>query len=141
MEGKRISNHSIEVRFADIDVMGHVNNAVYLSYFEQARMAWFSELIGGEWNWESDGIVLARNEIDYLEPVLFSDRVRVQTSCLRLGQSSLVLGYEVYRTPSVGEHAGAERLCTTGQSVLVCFNYATRQKRDVPQLWRERLEA
>lgn len=132
------SSHNVEVRFADIDAMGHVNNAVYLSYFEQARMAWFAELIGGEWNWERDGIVLARNEIDYIEPVLLSDQVRIQTSCIKVGQSSIVLTYEVFRLPA---GSSTERLCSKGLSVLVCFDYEKGTKRDVPALWRERLEA
>jgi acyl-CoA thioester hydrolase len=138
MEGKRVASHAVEVRFADIDAMGHVNNAVYLSYFEQARMAWFADLIGGTWNWETDGIVLARNEIDYLEPVLLSDKVRIQTACIKVGGSSMVLAYEVYRLP-LGAHE--ERLCTRGQSVLVCFDYTSGKNREVPQVWRERLGA
>lgn len=138
MEGKRVASHTVEVRFADIDAMGHVNNAVYLSYFEQARIAWFADLIGGTWNLETDGIVLARNEIDYLEPVLLSDKVRIQTSCIKVGGSSLVLAYEVYRLP-LG--AIKERMCTRGQSVLVCFDYTSGTKREVPLVWRERLGA
>ena len=54
----------IPVRFSDIDAMGHVNNAIYLNYFEQARMSFFQESIGKEWDWKKDGIVLGRNEID-----------------------------------------------------------------------------
>lgn len=138
MEGKRITSHTVEVRFADIDAMGHVNNAVYLSYFEQARMAWFAELIGGAWNWESDGIVLARNEIDYLEPIVLSDEVRIQTGCVKVGTSSIVLAYEVYRRP---HGADEERLATKGLSVLVCFDYPKGVKRELPALWRERLNA
>lgn len=138
MDGKMKSSHTIEVRFADIDAMGHVNNAVYLSYFEQARMAWFAELIGGEWNLERDGIVLARNEIDYIEPVLLSDKVRIETACIKVGSSSLVVAYEVFRLPAGGQ---TEHLCSKGQSVLVCFDYQKGAKREVPELWRQRLQA
>ena len=44
-----------EIRFADIDAMGHVNNAVYFSYFEQARIHFFRQWIGLEWNWNEHG--------------------------------------------------------------------------------------
>ena len=64
-----ISPAQIQIRFADIDVMGHVNNAVYLSYFEMARVHYFKQILGEEWDWNSDGILLARNEIDYLSPI------------------------------------------------------------------------
>jgi acyl-CoA thioester hydrolase len=60
----------IQVRFSDIDVMGHVNNAVYLSYFEMTRVHYFRELLGLEWDWKSHGILLVRNEIDYIKPIL-----------------------------------------------------------------------
>ncbi|MDG1262127.1 MAG: acyl-CoA thioesterase, partial [Flavobacteriales bacterium] len=75
MKERLLVEYTVEVRFGDIDVMGHVNNAVYLSYFEQARMAFFKELIGGEWDWNEAGILLARNEVDYIQPILLSDQV------------------------------------------------------------------
>ena len=42
----------ISVRFADCDMMGHVNNAVYLSYFEEARMHYFAQMVDENWNWK-----------------------------------------------------------------------------------------
>ncbi len=138
MQNSVISEHFIEVRFSDIDAMGHVNNAVYLNYFEQARIAWFNALIAGEWNWQTDGIVLARNEVDYLEPILLNDRVRILTRCEHVGTSSLIVSYEVFRLPK-GE--SQERLCTKGKSILVCFDYSRGVKREVPALWREKLSA
>jgi acyl-CoA thioester hydrolase len=138
MNRKTFSNYAIEVRFADIDAMGHVNNANYLSYFEQARMRWFSELIGDEWDWEAHGIVLARNEVDYLEPILLSDQVSIEVACARVGNTSLTLTYKVFRTP---KHDTTPRLCSKGMSVLVCFDYQTGLKRAVPETWREKIEA
>lgn len=136
MQNSLISEHIIAVRFADIDVMGHVNNAVYLTYFEEARIAWFNDLIRGEWNWQTDGIVLARNEIDYIEPVLLNDQLRILTECEHVGTSSLVISYKVYRRKS-GE--ANEQLCSKGKSILVCFDYTKGTKREVPQAWREKL--
>lgn len=132
------SVHQQEIRFGDIDVMGHVNNAVYLSYFEQARMSWFKQLIDGVWDWEKDGIVLARNEVDYLMPVLLSDALEIHTSCESIGNSSLTLVYEVFRKAQ-----GQDKwlCCSRGKSVLVCFDYHKREKRGVPESWREKLMA
>ena len=42
----------IQVRFSDLDTLGHVNNAVYLSYFEMARIAYFTPLLGENWDWK-----------------------------------------------------------------------------------------
>ena len=43
---------SIQVRFSDIDAMGHVNNAVYLSYFELARVYYFEKIMNESWDWK-----------------------------------------------------------------------------------------
>lgn len=129
------NDHNVEVRFADIDVMGHVNNAVYLSYFEQARMAFFSSLIGNDWDWGKHGVLLARNEVDYLRPVLLNDEVRIRTKCEQVGTTSLVFTYEVFAKSGNGEEERAAR----GKSVLVCFDYQMKRKIEVPEFWRERL--
>ena len=107
--------HKIEVRFRDIDSMGHVNNAVYLSYFEQARMAWFKELVGFEWNWIDAGILVARHEIDYKRPISLNDEITIFTWCESMGNSSLVMAYEIMN--------GENILYTQGKTVIVCFDY------------------
>ena len=93
--------HEIEVRFRDIDSMGHVNNAVYLSYFEQARMAWFKKLVGSEWNWIDAGILVARHEIDYKSPVSLNDNITISTWCESMGTSSLVMAYEIIKDQGI----------------------------------------
>lgn len=135
-KGKMLVAHRQEIRFADIDALGHVNNAVYLSYFEQARMTWFRKLIEGKWDWETDGIVLARNEVDYLIPVLLNDEVEIRTACEAVGNSSLTLIYEVVRRTS---NSDEWKLAARGRSVLVCFDYHQGKSRPVPELWKERL--
>lgn len=124
----------IQVRFSDIDVMGHVNNAVYLSYFELARMHFFKELIGQEWDWNKLGILLARNEVNYLLPIHLNDEVVVKTWCTAVGNSSLTVAYEVVKI--VGDQ---RTITTTGTSVLVCFDYLSQSKIPVPQLWKNKL--
>ncbi|MDA0882981.1 MAG: thioesterase family protein, partial [Bacteroidetes bacterium] len=51
------SKYEIEVRFRDIDAMGHVNNAVYLSYFEQARIGFFNAIVDDKWDWNKLGVL------------------------------------------------------------------------------------
>lgn len=122
---------TIEIRFRDIDSMGHVNNAVYLSYFEQARMAYFKELVGGDWDWNNNGILIAKHEIEYKLPVLLNDSVYVETWCESIGNSSLVMAYKVFKSESI--------LCTTGKTVLVCFDYKSEATTSVPQEWRDKI--
>ena len=126
-EGKAVFETSVEIRFADIDAMGHVNNAVYFSYFEQARMAYFKERVARIWNWNEDGVIVARNEIDYLYPVFLNDRMVIRLWVDHVGSKSFTVCYRVI----VGE-----RLCATGKSVLVCFNHKNKATQPLPEAWK-----
>jgi acyl-CoA thioester hydrolase len=126
-EGKAVYETSVEIRFADIDAMGHVNNAVYFSYFEQARMAYLKERVARIWNWNEDGVIVARNEIDYVYPVFLNDRMMIRLWVEHVGSKSFTVCYRVM----VGE-----RLCATGKSVLVCFNHKNKATQMLPEAWR-----
>ncbi len=126
-EGKEIFETTVEIRFADIDAMGHVNNAVYFSYFEQARMAYFKERVARIWDWNEDGVIVARNEIDYVFPVFLNDRMSIRLWVEHVGSKSFTVCYRVV----VGE-----RLCATGKSVLVCFNHKNKATQVLPEAWR-----
>ena len=126
-EGKEIFETTVEIRFADIDAMGHVNNAVYFSYFEQARMAYFKERVARIWDWNEDGVIVARNEIDYVFPVFLNDRMVIRLWVEHVGSKSFTVCYRVV----VGE-----RLCATGKSVLVCFSHKNKATQVLPEAWR-----
>jgi acyl-CoA thioester hydrolase len=123
-----------EIRFADIDVMGHVNNAIYLNYFEQARMYWFAALVGQEWDWHTNGILLARNEINYRIPVRLHDKLEIETWCNKIGNKSIELMYVVFV-----QNAGTRTIMADGLSVMVCFDYHQQKTIAVPDKWREAL--
>lgn len=108
----------IQVRFRDCDMMGHVNNAVYLSYFEQARMHYFEELIGADWDYKKDGILLVKNEVEYLKPILLHDRPEIFVYLVEIGEKSFTLGYEVKVN---------EELRSKGVSKLVCFDFESQK--------------
>jgi acyl-CoA thioester hydrolase len=126
-EGKDVFETTVEIRFADIDAMGHVNNAVYFSYFEQARMAYFKERVARIWDWNEDGVIVARNEIDYIYPVFLNDRMNIRLWVEHVGSKSFSVCYRVV----VGE-----RLCATGKSVLVCFNHKNKATQVLPEAWK-----
>jgi len=113
----------IQVRFSDIDVMGHVNNAVYLSYFEMARVVFFSELMGGEWDWKKNGVLLRKNEIEYIKPVLLNEVPEIFIYTEKVGSKSFVLGYDLKVNNEIR---------TTGSSVLVSFDSLNNQSIEIP---------
>jgi len=124
------SKYIPEVRFADIDAMGHVNNSVYLTYFEQARIHYFSQNIEGGWNWRNAGILVARNEINYVRPVLLHDKIEIAIRCSHIGSKSFTLSYELNR---------GDELCTSGLSVLVCYNHEKKETMQIPEEWSQML--
>ena len=121
---------AIDVRFADTDAMGHVNNAVYLTYVEAARLGWWTGLTGEPLEREAgrdEGLILAEAEIAFRSPVFFGETVVVETRPGRLGRTSLGLVHRV----TASRPDGAVRLVATCRSVLVRYDYA----RERPVLW------
>ena len=103
----------IEIRWRDLDSSRHVNNAVYLSYLEDARTGWLAETLGPDA--DVDGFVLARVAIDYRRELTLADRAVLACCRLeRVGASSITTVEEV-RTES-GE------LAAEAESVLVAWD-------------------
>ncbi len=119
-----------EVRFSDIDAMGHVNNATYLSYFEQARINFFDAILERGWDWETEGLLVARNEIDYLVPVVLNDQISIVTWCDTTGRTSFAMHYEIRR-------GGDGTIMTRGKAILVCFDHESNEKRLIPEIWKK----
>ena len=120
--------HRETVRFRDLDGMGHVNNAVYSTYLEQARLAWF----GVDEEMPLTDVILARTEIDFRSPLVVGETVSIGVRPSRLGTKSFELEYEL---------RSDDRLVAEAKSVLVGYDYASGESRPIPGRWRERLSA
>ena len=121
----------IDVRFQDLDAMGHVNNAVYATYFEEARVAYFDQVLALSLS-EIES-VLAHLEIDYRRPVTADDDdVSVALRVPELGRSSVPMEYEVRADGGVA---------ATGETVQVVVDEKTQSSRPIPDAWREQIEA
>ncbi|MCC7513280.1 MAG: acyl-CoA thioesterase [Bacteroidia bacterium] len=123
----------IQIRFSDIDCMGHVNNAVYLSYIEKARID-FSERLPLNINWRETGFILAQTQINYRHPALLNDNISVRTWCTRVGTKSFDLGFEVFKTTDNNKIILAD-----GLTVLVCYNYRLSVSENLPEEWKKLL--
>ena len=125
----------IQIRFADLDMAHHVHNAVYLHWFELARMALLRSFIPQGHDWKSQGLILARNEMDYRVPVHLHDRIETECWCSAVGTKSFDLSYAVRRTS--GDQSV---VCTEGRSVMVCFDYVLGRSIPLPPAWKTGLE-
>jgi acyl-CoA thioester hydrolase len=117
---------AIDVRFADTDAMGHVNNAVYLTYCEMARIRYWTDVTGepiAAGHEGAESLILAEARITYRAPVFHGEVVTVETRATRLGTTSFVLEHRLTACPP----GGAPRLVATSESVMVRYDYATER--------------
>ena len=122
----------IEVRFRDTDAMGHVNNAVYLTYLEVARQAYwkrFSEVH----DYARVPFVVARIEVDFRSPLLVTEVARLGLRTTWVSRSSFGMRYVVRARDS-------ERLVAEAESVQVTFDYEAQRSMPVPAWLRSELE-
>jgi acyl-CoA thioester hydrolase len=123
--------HREQVRFRDLDPMGHVNNAVFLTYIESARVAFLRQL-GAAPTLEDMSIIVARIEIDFRAPVRLGDEVEISARVSRFGDKSFDLDHEL-RVEG--------RIVAEAKTVLVTYDYSKREAVPIPRDWREKLAA
>lgn len=121
-----------EVRFVDLDAMGIVNNATYLTYLEQARIHFFSELVGADWDWHAGGVVVARHAIDYRLPLRLNDVPEIHTWIAAVGGKSMTVKYVIRLQGATPAHEVAR-----AETVLVGYDHLRGASVDIPALWRE----
>jgi len=123
------------VRFGDLDAMRHLNNVVFLRYFESARIAYLRELVPGHdpAHPERDefGLIFAECHINYRKPVYFDDLLEVRCTIGHVRRSSFRVEFDM-RVEG--------RLVSEGYGVLVGFDYPGEQAAVLPDSLRERLE-
>lgn len=123
---------SLETRFADFDMMGHVNNAVYFTYMEIGRTKYWSHAI--KWDWQKTGVVIGNASIDYIAPIFIDDKIHIYVKTSRIGTKSFDLEYLI-----VKEQNGTEIICSRGKTVCVAFDYATKKPAPIPDKEREKM--
>ncbi len=123
--------HPIEVRYGDLDPQGHLNNAKYLTYFEQARVQYFYHLgLRKGTSFLDIGVIMADVLLSFRAPVEFGTPVQVGVRIAQLGNKSL-------QVEQVVEDISNGTIFATGRVVLVAYDYHTRQSIPIPQEWRK----
>ena len=129
-------SYPIEVRYGDLDPQGHVNNAIFLTYFEQARVNYLINLglFMGNQSFLDVGIIIAEAQVTFLAPVFFGMKVRVDVRVNRLGTKSLGMLYRM-----VESETGLE--LATASTTLVTYDYHKNMTIAIPTQWREKISA
>jgi acyl-CoA thioester hydrolase len=123
---------TIPVAFRDLDAFGHVNNAVYLAYFETARVAHLMRLTGAR-RLHDLGIIVARATCDFRSPAIYGETLIIGVRVTHLGTRSFTYGYEVREQRS-------GRLVAEGETVQVTYDAQRQQSAPMPARLRRKLE-
>jgi len=124
--------HPITPRFRDTDAMGHVNNAVYITYLEVARQAYWREATGAH-DYAAVPFILAGVSCDFRSEALVHEVLDVGIRCAWIGSKSFAFDYQIR------DHATG-RLVVEATTVQVCYDYEAKRSIVMPETLRRTLE-
>lgn len=129
--------HKVElnVRFMDLDAMQHVNNARYLNFLEESRIAYSQDVLQQFNDIKSFNAVVARIEIDYLKPIQFGDQAYVYTRVSKIGTKSFHFESVISVKRKDQEHIVAKAI-----QALVNINLSTGKSESIPSNIRAKIE-
>ena len=119
----------LQIRFNDIDIAGHVNNAVYLYYYDYGRMKYFDTVFKNIINWREQGLVIVNICIDYLEPIYLNNKICVDTKIVETGKKSLTMTQQV-------RDVNNNKIFSNNKTILVAYNYLKNYSFEIPEEWK-----
>jgi acyl-CoA thioester hydrolase len=124
--------HPIEVRYGDLDPQGHLNNASYLTFFEQARIQYIKRLgmFSEGQSFMDIGVILADVHVAYKKPVEWGMPVKVGVRTLKIGNKSMTVEQNIV-------HMESGEVLATGEVVMVTYDYHTGKSIPIRQVWRD----
>ena len=123
----------LQMRFNDIDMLGHLNNSVYITFMDLAKTRYFQAVLGDKLNWGEIGVVVVNINCDFCAPTFFDDVIEVETAVVAIGEKSLTLEQRVYSPAD-------ERVRCRCRTIMSGFNAKTLTSVPISDEWREALE-
>jgi acyl-CoA thioester hydrolase len=122
--------YTLTPRFSDLDIYNHVNNAVYLTYFEEARIGFITAIGLRSLFSPERSTILAHAQVDYKAPSRLGDTLDVEVRTGDVRNTSYELQYRITRRSD-------QAVIATGKTVQVCFNFALNAPTRLPEEWRQ----
>lgn len=119
----------IQIRFNDIDALGHINNNVYFSYFDLGKTTYLEEIRPVAVSWTQGLMVVAHIEVDFLSPVYYKEKIAVDSKVTRLGDKSGTFLQQI-RNVETGE------IKCRCESIFVTYDALTQSSIPIPDDWR-----
>lgn len=132
MQNHKKNTVPITIRFRDIDAMGHVNNALFLTYFEEGRKAFLREVFGII-DPAQYPFILARISCDYLKPINLGDSIALHVWVSDIGSKSFTFVYELF------DPENPSSVYAKGMSVMVYYDYDAKKTMPIPDGFKKKL--
>ncbi|HET91939.1 MAG TPA: acyl-CoA thioesterase [Chloroflexi bacterium] len=123
----------LQIRWRDLDPMGHVNNAVYFTYLEQSRIHYLHRLDLVTADPSEIGMILAEATCQFKSPLKLGEQTTIQVRVSELRNSSFIFEYRM--------EGGDGRLAALARSVQVCYDYTAQRAVPIPERWRAAITA
>jgi acyl-CoA thioester hydrolase len=122
----------MQIRFNDVDVLGHMNNTVYFTLYDTAKADYFAAVRGEKLDWKHVDIVVANVNCAYIAPIFFGEEIEVLTACSSISEKSFKL-IQMIREKNTLE---PKSFCET---IMVSFNPETQKASEMPEVWKRML--
>jgi len=124
----------VQLRFNDVDMFGHVNNTVYLQFFDLGKLRYFEDVLGKDFEKAGLAVVVVNINCDFFEPTFLKERLEVLTQTIHIGDKSITLEQRVVNAVT----GSVKCLCRT---VMAGFDPTTLQSAPIPDHHRAAIEA
>lgn len=124
----------IQLRFNDVDVLGHVNNTVYFSFYDTGKALYLTDVRKKQADWKRVDTVIANVDCAFLAPILYGQRIEVLTRCLAVGNKSFKL-QQMLRDKISGE------VKSLSHTVMVAYDPDSKTSNPLPEALRMQLLA
>jgi len=119
----------VQIRFNDVDILGHVNNAVYQYYFDLARVNYFTDVLGEhEADFHAEALIVASIKVDYIMPVYLKDKIYVTTKITTIGNKSLTMTQKVFDEK--------KQLKASSETRMVAYSTKEQSTISIPERWK-----
>ena len=122
----------IQVRFSDVDVVGHVNNIVYFAFYDTGKAAFMTELLGHPITWKQVDTVVANVDCAFISPIFYGENIEVLTTCVGIHDKS-------FRLLQMLWNADTREVKSVCETVMVSFDSNTQKAAPLSEEWRKKL--
>ena len=123
-------SYPLQLRFNDIDSLGHVNNSVYFTFYDLGKSRYFEAVKKQSIDWRKADVVIANVNADFLSPIYSYEQVAVETCCIEIGNRSFKLMQRIFNT-TTGEVKG------TCRTIMVGFDVEAGVSAPISDEWKD----